>query len=139
MTEPCKPKGWWATLWGVPGAIWRAMIAAAPVQVWAQIGAGISLSLMMLGFGLIIWLGPWVPSQQPTQIEWLGRGMVLSGCLTMVALAAITGLSINFHGGKDGVSASIDRDEPEPIKVTTTTETTVTPGDDPAAFGGPRG
>lgn len=123
-------------------AVWYAMTTAAKVQVWAQIFGAMALSLMMLGFGLIIWLGPWLPVYQPTQIEWLGRGMVLSALLTLVALAAVTGLSINFHGGKDGLTASIDQDEVTPITVTTTTETTVTPPasvEDPAMFNGPRG
>lgn len=102
-------------------SIWRAMLAAAPVKIWAQIGGAMALTLVMVGFGLVIWLGPWLPARQAQQIDWLGYGMVSAALLTLVALAAITGLSINFKGGKDGVSGSIDQDEPAAVVTTTTT------------------
>lgn len=109
------------------GRVWRAMIAAAPVKVWAQVGAAMALTLVLVGFGLVIWLGPWLAEHQALQIEWLGRGMVITGFLTLVALVAITGLSVNVHGGKDGVHASIDQDDAAPLAVETVTKTTITP------------
>lgn len=126
------------------GRIWRAMIAEAPVKVWAQVGAAMALTLVLLGFGLVIWLGPWLPEHQALQIEWLGRGMVITGFLTLVALVAITGLSVNVQGGRDGLRASIDQDEAQPLAVTTPTETTISPApttatdDDPTRYAGPR-
>ena len=106
---------------------WRALLAAAPVKIWAQIGAAMAGTLVLLGFGLVIWLGPWLPEHQALQIEWLGRGLVIAGILTLVALVAITGLSVNVHGGRDGIHASIDQDEAKPLEVKTTVATTVTP------------
>lgn len=101
--------------------IWAAMLAAAPVKIWAQIGAAMAFTLVLVGFGLVIWLGPWVEARQAQQIDWLGYGMMATALLTLVALAAITGLNINFKGGKDGVSGSIDQDEAGPVVTTTTT------------------
>lgn len=127
------------------GQIWRALIAAAPVKVWAQVGAAMAGTLVLVGFGLVIWLGPWLPEHQALQIEWLGRGMVITGFLTLVALVAITGLSVNVQGGRDGLRASIDQDEAQPLAVTTVTETTISPApttaapdDDPTRYAGPR-
>ena len=34
------------------GNVWRALIAAAPVKIWAQIGAAMAGTLVLLGFGL---------------------------------------------------------------------------------------
>ena len=109
------------------GGIWRAFLAAAPIKIWAQIGAGIALTLVFVGFGLVIWLGPWAPERQAQQLQWLGWGMVSAAFLILVALTAITGLSVNVRGGRDGLVASIDQDEAQPLAVRTVTETTIAP------------
>jgi len=103
------------------GSIWRAMLSAAPVKIWAQIGAAMAWTVVLVSFELAIWLGPWDTSRQAQQIDWLGYGVVIAGALALVSLAAITGLNINFKGGKDGVSGSIDQDEPAAVVTTTTT------------------
>lgn len=109
-------------------SIWNALIKAAPVKIWAQIGAAMAFTLVLVGFGLVIWRGPWLIVHQALQINWLGYGMMASALLALVALAAITGLSVNLRGGKDGVSASIDQDE-HATRIETVTKTTVTPPD----------
>lgn len=109
------------------GKVWRALLAAAPVKIWAQIGAAMALTLVFVGYGLVIWRGPWEVAHQAQQLDWLGYGMIAAALLVLVALAAMTGLNVNLHGGKDGIHASIDQDEPQPLKVETTVATTVTP------------
>lgn len=111
--------------------IWRALLAAAPVKIWAQIGAAMALTLVFVGYGLVIWRGPWEVARQAQQIDWLGYGMMAAAILVLVALAAITGLNVNIHGGKDGLHASIDQDEAQPLAVETVTKTTIMPA--PAA------
>lgn len=107
---------------------WAAILEAAPVKVWAQIGAAMVLTLVFVGYGAVIWKGPWALVHQGQQINWLGYGMMAAAGLVLVALAAITGLNVNVHGGKDGVHASIDQDDGgQPMAVKTTVETTVTP------------
>ena len=108
--------------------VWRAMLAAAPVKIWAQIGAAMAFTLVLVGFGLVIWLGPWIPARQAQQIDWLGYGMVSAALLALVALAAITGLNVNLKAGKDGLTGSIDQDE-RATQIETITKTTVTPPD----------
>ena len=109
------------------GNVWRAVLAAAPVKIWAQIGAAVTLSMMAFAALAIIWHGPW-PSERIGQrldlVFYLAVGLEV---LVLVALAAITGLNVNLHGGKDGLHASIDQDEVQPLKVETTVATTVTP------------
>lgn len=109
--------------------VWTAMLAAGPIKVWAQIGGAMALTLVMVGFGLVIWRGPWLPIHQAQQIDWLGYGMMATALLVLVALAAITGLNVNVRGGRDGLQASIDQDDAEPLPpmVRTVTETTVVP------------
>lgn len=105
--------------------VWHTLIDAAPIKIWAQIGAGVALTLVFVGFGLVIWLGPWAPERQAQQLQWLGWGMISAAFLILVALTAITGLSVNVRGGRDGLVASIDQDEAQPLAVRTVTETTI--------------
>lgn len=106
---------------------WKAVLAAAPVKIWAQIGAAVALSGVLLLGGWVIWKGPWAAIHQGKQLDALFYLLVGVELLMMVALAAITGLNVNLHGGKDGLHASIDQDEAQPMKVETTVATTVTP------------
>lgn len=121
MTDPATPPK------GPVARVWHALIVAAPVKIWAQIGAGIALTLVFVGYGLVIWLGPWAPERQAQQLQWLGWGMISAAFLILVALTAITGLSVNVRGGRDGLVASIDQDEAQPLAVRTVTETTIEP------------
>lgn len=105
----------------------RALFAAAPVKIWAQIGAGVALTLVFVGFGLVIWLGPWLEDRQQQQLDLLGWGLICSAFLILVALVAITGLSVNVHGSKDGLHASIDQDDAARLAVETVAKTTITP------------
>ena len=107
--------------------IWNALLAAAPVKIWAQIGAGMALTLVFAGYGAVIWLGPWAPAYQGQQINWLGYGMMAAAALVLVALAAITGLNIDAHAGKDGFHTRIDQDDDHSVTVQTKVETKVTP------------
>lgn len=111
------------------GRVWAALMAAATVKVWAQVGGAMANTLVLVGFGLVIWLGPWEIIHQALQLNWLGYGMVIAGFLSLVNIVAITGLSVSVRGGKDGLSANIDQDEARPLApiVETVTKTTVTP------------
>jgi len=110
-------------------SIWDAVLRAAPVKIWAQIGAAMALTVLMAGYGLVIWLGPWAEERQSQQLNALFWGMETSALLVLVALAALTGLNVNLRGGKDGVSASIDQDDQPAAVVETVTTTTVKPGE----------
>lgn len=108
-------------------AVWRAVLAAAPVKIWAQIGAAVALTIVLVAGGWVIWKGPWAAIHQGRQLDALFYLLVGVELLMMVALAAITSLSVSLHGSKDGLHASIDQDEAQPLKVETTVATTVTP------------
>lgn len=108
-------------------AIWKAILDAATVKVWAQIGAAVALTFVLTAGGWVVWRGGWEVARQEQQLDALFYLLVGVEVLILVALAAITGLSVNLRGGKDGITASIDQDEAQPITVATTTTTTVTP------------
>lgn len=120
----------------VIASTWRALLAAAPVKIWAQIGAAVALTFVLLAGGAVIWRGPWDHALQSKQLDALFYLLVGVEVLTLVALAAITGLNVNLHGGRDGIHASIDQDEVKPLKVETTVATTVTPAAPPPADDG---
>ena len=114
-------------LWHMPGRLWAGMLAAAPARSWAQVGAAMTLTLVFVGFGVVIWLGPWPLSMAPKQLELLGRGMLIAGFLVLVALICITGLTLNLNVGRDGLKADIDRDDaPAPTPAAVTETTTIT-------------
>lgn len=115
-------------LWHIPGRIWSGMLAAAPARSWAQVGAAMTFTLAGLGYGAVIWKGPWSKAMEGKQLDLLGQGQLIAGFLALVALVCITGLTLNLNVSKEGLRADIDRDaEPAPpapaVKTTTITET----------------
>lgn len=108
------------------GRIWRAMLAAAPVRLWAQVGAAQALTLFAAGIVAVIWLGPWSASVEHARLEALARICLAVLFLVLVALAAITELKFGIRAGKDGFNADVERDD-EPHTLAVTGEVTVTP------------
>ncbi len=133
MTRPGGFKVWFG-IGPLIAAVWRAILDAAPVKVWAQIGAAMISTVVLVGFGLVIWLGPWAIERQAQQLDWLGYGMLCAATFTVIALVAITGLSVNVRGGRDGIEAHLDQDDAAPLPpvVRTVTETTVSQPRSPA-------
>lgn len=111
------------------GRVWAALMEAATVKAWAQVGGAMANTLLIVGFGLVIWLGPWAVTHQELQLNWLGGGMMLAGFLCLVNLVAVTGLNVSLDASRSGVRANMNQDEPQPLApiVETVTKTTVTP------------
>jgi hypothetical protein len=122
-------KGWPGLIWHAPGKLWAGMLRAGSLATWMQWGAGVSATLGMLGYGWVIWKGPWPASAAGKQLELLGQGQMIFGIVVLVALAAIAGLRLAFSGGKDGFRAGVERDDddsPPTVKVETVTTTQIT-------------
>ncbi len=103
--------------------IWAALLAAGSLRFWAQTGAGMALTMVFVGYGLVIWRGPWAATRQQQQLDLLGQGQIAAALMVLVALVCITGMKLGLSAGKDGVKADVERDD-EPPTVTTTTTTT---------------
>jgi len=108
------------------GGIWTALLAAASVALWAQIGAGIAGTI---GAGCIVWIiwkGPWTPAVEQSRVNGLvGIAFALLG-IVVVALVAIAGLRLGVKASKAGFDASVERDDDEVTKQAITTTTTTT-------------
>lgn len=108
------------------GRIWRAMLAAAPVRLWAQIGGAMALTLFVAGVVQIIWLGPWSQTVERARLDalfWIAMGALF---LILVALAAITQTKFGINASKDGFRADVERDD-EPHTLAVSGQMTVTP------------
>lgn len=119
-----------STLWHAPGRVWAAMMAAASARFWAQVGAGMALTVVLVGYGLVIWLGPWPVTLAGKQLDLLGQGQLMAGFLVLVALVCITNMRVGLNATRDGLHADLDQSddpEPEPKVITTTTTTEVKP------------
>lgn len=101
-------------LWHMPGRIGAAMLKAASASFWAQCGAAMAMTAVFVGFGMVVWLGPWAPARQEQQITLLGQGMLISGFLVLVALVCIMGQRMALNLGKNGFSANVERDDDRP-------------------------
>lgn len=102
---------WLRLLWHTPGRIWAGMAAAAPARHWAQVGAAMTLTLVLVGYGAIIWKGPWPEAMAGKQLDLLGQGQLIAGFLVLVALICITGLTLNLNVSKQGLTADLERDD----------------------------
>lgn len=109
------------------GRIWAAMLKAGSLRFWAQTGAGMALTFVFVGYGLVIWKGPWAEARQQQQLDLLGQGQIGAGLMVMLCLVCITGMKLGLSAGKDGVKMDAERDDGEQPTVTTTTTTQVKP------------
>lgn len=117
-------------IWHIPGRIWAGMMAAAPARNWAQVGAAMVLTPVLVGYGVVIWKGPWPDRLAGKQLDLLGQGQLIAGFLLLVALICITGLTLNLNVSKDGLTADLERDEPSAassVKTTAIIETETKP------------
>lgn len=103
------------------------MLRAGSLATWMQWGAGVSATGGMLGYGWVIWKGPWPASAAAKQLELLGQGQMIFGGVVLVALAAIAGLRLAVSGSKDGFRAGVERDDDDAptVKVETVTTTSI--------------
>jgi len=126
---------WWAhftsLIWHMPGRTGASMIKSASVAIWAQIGSGIIFSVLMMGYGLVIWKGPWPAGMAGKQLDLLGQGQLISGSIVLVALVAIAGLRLGMKATRQGFDLSAERDDGEDHK--TVIETTITQPASPPA------
>lgn len=126
---------WWAhftgLIWHMPGRTGASMIKHASVAIWAQIGSGITFALMMTGYGLVVWKGPWPERWAGKQLDLLGQGQLICGIIVLVALIAIAGLRLGMKASKSGFDLSAERDDGDDHR--TVIETTITQSAAPAA------
>lgn len=93
------------------------------IRLVAQIGGAVALTIVFVGFGVVIWKGPWEISRQQQQLDLLGWGMLAAAFLVLIALVAITEITLNFKANRTGVEASVDQDD-DKTKTTVKVETT---------------
>lgn len=109
------------------GAIWRAMVAAAPVRLWAQIlGFGTVIGVLVHTLHLFFRTINAAGTSEEIRIILANGSVWLALSLAFIALVevvAITELKLGARVSKDGVHADLEHDDQPP---TTTVQTTVT-------------
>lgn len=110
-------------------AVFDTLIKAAPVRMWALIGAGPIATLIQLGLIWIIWRGGWPPTLAGEQLRYLG--ILAFGNTAIIAVIVVALAAARVKGqGPGGTSLEIDSGaDPPPtgkITVTTTAETKTT-------------
>lgn len=112
------------------GRVWKACLAAGGLRTWAIIAAAPILTGYACWLTWAVWKGPWVIARQGQQLDILG--WALWGALILIALIliALTGLGVAATITKGGLTLNVGDDDHAPAAtVTTTTETTIKPGD----------
>lgn len=107
--------GWLKTLgdllWHMPGRSASAALRAAPASFWAQTGAAMAMTGVFIGYGLVVWLGPWPEDRAEQQLTILGWGLLAAAFLVLVALVCIMGLKLAAGLSRDGVTLNAERDD----------------------------
>lgn len=103
-----------SAIWHMPGRIAVAMLRAAAPSFWAQVGASMAMTLVFVGIGLAIWLGPWPEDRAEQQLTLLGWGFLASAFLVLVALVCILGLKVAVKASREGLDANLERDDGDP-------------------------
>lgn len=90
-------------------SIWKAMLAAAPLDRWALFGASIVITLLFIGGGTLIYLGAWPVSLALERLHYIGRGFLMMGGALLMVIASLTMVSFRVKG-PGGVDVEIGRD-----------------------------
>jgi len=115
----------WLAVWNMPGRLALAMLRAAPAAFWAQCGAAVAMTGVFIGFGLVVWLGPWAATREEQQLNLLGIGMMIAGGCVVIALVCIMGLKLAVNASREGVRLEAERDDEPPAAVVVTNTTMV--------------
>lgn len=113
-------------LWHMPGRAWRGALRAAPLRVWAMIGAAPALTLAAVGQTFIVWRGPWPESLARQQLEIIGWAHLIVLTLIGVIIAALAAVRVKA-AGPGGLSLELEGDDdgaPQTVKTTIETEVT---------------
>ena len=81
--------------------VWNAMLAAAPLRMWALFAAGPVLTLGTAALVLIVKDSSWPEALRERQLEFLGYAML--GSLTIVSIVVITLAAVRVKG-KAGIA-----------------------------------
>lgn len=90
--------------------IWRALIKAAPVRLWALILAGPPLTAVTCWLVWIVWKGPWPVGSAPQQLSILGYGLMDAMALVGVIVVALASVKVK-GAGPGGVNFEVDGDQ----------------------------
>lgn len=94
------------------GRIWTGLTAAAPIRLWALLGAGPPLTAAAAALVWIVWRGGWPAALAAKQLEILG--FALYGALTLIGVIVVSLASVKVRAqGVGGTSLEIDSDERE--------------------------
>lgn len=114
-------------LWHMPGRIWAGMMAVTvpAAKFWSQVGAAQAWTLVFIGYGLVIWKGPWPARLAEKQLDLLGQGHLFAGFIVLVVIVCLTDTRVNFSAGREGVRGAVDSDDARQPAAVVTTRTEV--------------
>ncbi len=100
------------------GALLRAMVAAAPVRLWAMILGAPPLTALACWFTWIVWKGPWPVERAQQQLDIIG--WALWGALALIGVIVISLASVKVKAAAPGGAAfEVDGDADDPPPRTT--------------------
>jgi hypothetical protein len=104
--------------------LWKTMLTAAPLRMWALFASGPALTLGTAALVLIVKDSSWPEALRGRQLDFLGYAML--GSLALVGVVVITLAAVRVKG-KAGIAeievGGDSEDTPRAAVVTTTVET----------------
>jgi len=104
---------------------WSAMIAAARLKEWTQLGAGIAMTLVFAGFGAAVRFG-WPAENASKQLDilgWLGGGAFIA---LLVAIVSTFDVNLKIDASKSGIKGDFTNDDEKPTELNVAGTVTVT-------------
>jgi hypothetical protein len=101
------------------GNIPKAMIAAAPVRLWAMLLAGPPLTAYSIWVVIIVWKGPWSPAMEHDRLQILGLALMCLYALLAIIVVSLAAIRVKATGpGGLAFEADGDTDANTPEKET---------------------
>lgn len=101
--------------------VWKVLLEAAPIMFWALMGASGIITLFVIGYTLIVWLGGWKPAQADEQLKYLGIGLLCMIGLLGLVIVRLTGASLTGKFGSSEIEVRAGDQAPK-VTVSTTVE-----------------
>jgi len=91
--------------------VWKSLLLAAPIRLWALILAGPALCALELALILILWRGGWQVEHQALQLKLLGGLAIFQAASVMVIVVSLAAVKVEAETKLGRLAIGAERED----------------------------